>query len=128
MAITSTQPSVNLKTYQEAEGIVREYTETDPYLRSLISNHVPDAELVLSCSDRANLKYYGRTIKGVAERMLRSHPVARNILKLKDTKDRATRQDLEERICLQLEGGNYPDNSWVANFYHWAKLVYPVQR
>jgi hypothetical protein len=125
MVIKTQRPSVRNMSYESAAGIIHDYAETDPYLRSLISNHVPDAELVLSCSDPTNLKYYGRTIRGVAEKILRSHPVAKNIIRLKKTTDKARRQDLEERICLQLEGGNYPDNSWVANFYNWAKNVYP---
>ncbi len=126
MAKRTQRPSVEIKTYEEAGRIVMEYEETRAYLTSIISSYVPDGGLIVDCSDFKNLKHYGRTIKGVAERMLRNHSVARNIIELKKTSDRAKRQELEERISIQLEGCRLMD-SWVSELYGWAQNVYPHQ-
>ncbi len=118
------RPSVINMSYKAAWNILREYTENDTYLRSLIENHTPNPELVLSCSDHLNLRHYGKTIKGVAEKMLKSHPTGRNIGNLTKTTDPVERELLEERICIQLEGCNVPDSNWVSNFYSWAKNIH----
>jgi hypothetical protein len=122
----SAQPSVRIKKYQDAARILSGYEEKDSYLRSIIRNYMPDeGDLINNSADFNYLKYCGRRIRGVAQKMLKSHPVAENIIKLKETSNRSERECLEERIRLQLKCCNYEGNSWVTNFYNWAKKVYP---
>lgn len=128
MAIKTQRPSVIIKTYKEARAITNEYIENDIYLRSLIRNHVPNAELILSCSDFANLKYHGRTILGVAKKIIRNSvdkktqkSILDNISKLKVCTEISEREDLEERIAIQLEGCKVPDSHFLVKKYNQAK-------
>ncbi len=125
MGTKTNRPSVVIKTYEKAASIVREYSENEQYLRSLIRNCVVKGSLVVDCSDFQNLKYHGRTILGVAHKMLRGHSIAGNILNLKNTKNRDARGVLEERICMQLEGCKVEPENWLSNFYIWARKIYP---
>ena len=115
---------VRMNTYDEARNIVQEYQETRLYLTSIIQNHIPNAEDVLSCSDLMNLKHYGRVIKGVAERMLKTYipkdvekSILENISSLEKIEDSGEKQLLEERISIQLEGCNVPDSHPLAKKY-----------
>jgi len=68
------RPSVINMTYKDAIAMSNEYTEMDEqYLRSLVRNHIPYAENVLSCSDRKYLLHMTRTIKGVADKLVKSY-------------------------------------------------------
>lgn len=120
--------SVRMSTYKEAKMITQEYEETRLYLTSLIENHIPNPESVLSCADLAYLKHCGRVIKGVAERMLRTRvrkstekAILENISSLGNSTDYVERQLLEDRICLQLVGCNVPDNHYLIKKYEKAR-------
>lgn len=112
--------------YSAARSIIEDYNEDDePYLRSMVRRHVLNAENELACADEDYLLHMARTIKGVADKVLKSHPIGKNIRALTKTADPAERELLEERICIQLEGCNIPDSNWVSNFYSWAKTIHP---
>lgn len=128
MGKKSERPSVINMSYKAALVMSYEYTESDEqYLRSIIRNHFPDAEIVLSCSDRENILYHARTIKGVADKLLRNlkkknqrieQAIQPNIDLLAQTQDPNQRELLEERICIQLEGCKVPDNHYLVREYN----------
>lgn len=129
------RPSVINMSYKAALVMSHEYTESDEqYLRSIIRNHIPDAEIVLSCSDRENILYHARTIKGVADKLLRNlkkknqrieQALQPNIDLLAQTQDPNQRELLEERVCIQLEGCKVPNNSTLVKTYENARDKYP---
>ena len=127
------RPSVINMSYKAARDIMNYYNENnESYLRSMIRKHAPDAELVLSCSDRKNLLHYTRTIKGVAKivndydkRILAKHKdILDKIRLLPQLANSIERSLVDERICSQLEGCNIPQGCLLSNAYIGAKNLF----
>jgi hypothetical protein len=132
MGKTSNRPSVINMDLNFARLIIRSYDENnETYLRNLVRKHVPNAERVLSCADRSNLLYHTRTIRGVARKINRhdlqiseqNQDILEKINSLSNITDGAEREAVDERICLQLEGRNIPEESSVSNAYTSAKYA-----
>lgn len=119
--------------YELAERIVRDYQETSGYLKSIIGNHVPDGARIADSYDFATLVSYGKRIKAVAEKILASKPTIprstrdaifgniRMLRKLRKTSDIDKRIELEERICIQLEGCGVPDGHYLVKRFDKAR-------
>ena len=123
MAKKSQRPSVKLRSYESASRILNEYQESRPYLQSLIERFIPNGTLIVDSADFAYLKHCGRTIKGVAQRMLDSSDLMKNINALSSASEETQRELLDERVCMQWEGqklsGNH--NAYIARQYKMAK-------
>jgi len=126
----SQRPSVQNMSYGAARSIMSSYNEqNEAYLRSMVRNHVPDAEKVLSCADRKNLLFHTRTIKGVAKKvndsdkriLVENQDILARIRLLPSLVDINERELLDERICLQLEGRNIPFGCNLSNAYTGVK-------
>ena len=144
MAKKTKRPAVRNMTYQKALAMSHEYNEMqENYLRSIVRNHIPDAENILACADRKYLLHMTRTIKGVADRLVEDYrkkqktiaqeignaePVIQaNIDLLGKCKDLDEGALLEERICIQLEACRIPDNSKLVRNYELARDNYNNQ-
>ena len=129
MAKKTQRPSVINMGYEKARTISFKYDENDEqYLRSIVRDHIPNPELVLSCADRENLIHHARTIRGVAKRLCdyqdkQQEPILRNIERFAKTSDTSEREFLDERVCIQLEGCRIPDNSLLVKKYEKARDV-----
>ena len=137
MAKKTNRPSVKNMNYIAAANIIRSYNEnSEPYLRSMVRAHVPDAENVLACADRKNLLYHTRTIKGVAKRINDSNikiseknqDLLVRIKSLPDIKNPEERSLADERICMQLEGRNIPVGCNLSNAYVGTKNMMQYSR
>ena len=120
------RPSVINMSYKQAEAIMHEYNEQNEiYLRSLIKNHIPNYQLVLDCSDTQNILHHTRTIKGVAEKMLRTHTIFKSIAEkikiLTETINQDERDMLEDRICVRLEECKFPGKFMLEEAYKKAQ-------
>ena len=67
---------VNLHSYKDAEDILRSYSEQPRYLVDLISRYSPGSldfnSRNVSPEDRTKMLRYGRTIKSVAQKIIKS--------------------------------------------------------
>ncbi|MFH0711663.1 MAG: hypothetical protein V1889_00900 [archaeon] len=102
------RPSVKMKTYEQASRVLNEYEETRPHLQSLVEKFIPDGTLNRRHADFQYLKHCGRTIKGVAQKILESSNLIKKIKKLSQIGE-TEKELLEERICIQMDSlsGNY---------------------
>ena len=110
MAKKADRPSVKIETYESAASILKDYTETRQFLQSIISKYIPNGESLLDYSDLVYLKHCGRTIKGVAERILKDSPLKKKIDSILKINEEAQRELVDERVCIQLDSiktGNY---------------------
>ncbi|MBU2576361.1 MAG: hypothetical protein KKF50_01430 [Nanoarchaeota archaeon] len=123
MAKKSQRPSVKINTYEQASRILNGYHESREYLQSLIGHFVPNGGLIVDCSDMKNLKYHGRTIQGVAKKILESSELMKKIKSLPTIEDEVERELFDERICIQLEGRPLSSNYllYLTRQYHKAK-------
>jgi hypothetical protein len=123
MAKYTQRPSVLNMTYAKASTMQQDYTEAnEAYLRSIVRNHVPDAENKLACADRSYLLHMARTIKGVANKVLKSSPLNKRIELLAEMEEGDAKELFDERICLQMDSvpnGNYL--SYLIKAYNSAK-------
>lgn len=123
MAKYTQRPSIINMTYAKASAMLQDYTEAnESYLRSIVRNHVPDAENQLACADRAYLLHMARTIKGVANKVLKSSPLNKRIELLAEMEEGDAKELFDERICIQMDSisaGNYLN--YLKNAYNSAK-------
>lgn len=124
------RPSVINMSFAAARSIMHDYNESnETYLRSMVRMHTPNAENELACADRARLLHITRTIKGVAKKVYDhdmkiykdNNDILSRIKSLPQITDLIERELLDERICLQLEGRNIPENCLLSNAYIGVK-------
>jgi len=132
MAKKTNRPSVIRMGFLNARRIISDYNEmSESYLRSMIRNHIPNAENELACADRERLLHMTRTIKGVAKKvndydkeiLSRNQDILDRIKLLPQITDSTERELLDERICLQLEGRKIPYGCLLSNAYIGTKNI-----
>lgn len=121
--------SVRGMDYTHARQVFERYQENSEYLRDLIRNHgVPKS---INTKEFSDLLRYGRTIRGIAHKVLMDQPIEGvdsdykktilgNIQAMLDARG-SELDGIHERVCIQLEDARVPEDHFLSLMYERAK-------
>jgi len=106
--------------YSRASQILADFNMQDEkYMRDLVNKMTKNPHYSEKLDYKA-LRSEAFKIRAVLRKIVHG-PILKNIEALAQATDFDEKERLEERVCIQLDGCNIPDNSYLIDLYKKAK-------